>query len=391
MDAEFSDVVERAFNALLEDAERLGPLSREHVIEVASRRELSAEQTADLLRVLTAAEVLALAVVPAASAAGPETSRRQAKVEDLLRARDTMPSKLLDHPVLRAEQEVTLARRIQLGLKARDRLRDGGGDSELRKLAEDGDNARQVLIRHNMRLVREIARGSVHAAGELEFEDLVQEGSIGLNRAAEKFDPERGFKFSTYATWWIRQSISRAIDDTSSTIRIPVHVREQLRAIMRYRSAFEVRNNRPPALEEIAAGMAKDAGTVQAILDFAAPLVRLDAPLGEDEDGGTLISVLLPPGRSVEDQVIDRAVYHAIQRRLEELGGQYDSRFLRIMEGRFGLHGHDEMTLDALGKEFRITRERVRQLEKKIREIIQGDPVLQALSPRYREVVNGAA
>lgn len=393
MDAEFSDVVDRAFNALLEDAERLGPLSREHVVEVASRRGFNADQTASLLRMVTDSELLASAAATTTTAAAPGRggTGRRAQAADLLRTREAMPCRLLDHPVLLAEQEVALGRRIQLGRKAREELRRGVDSSELAELAADGDAARQVLIRHNMRLVREIARGSLHAAGDLEFDDLVQEGSFGLNRAAEKFDPERGYKFSTYATAWIRQFISRAIDDTGTTIRVPVHKREELRAIQRYQRAFEVRNNRLPTLEEIASGVAKDTATVQAIVDIAAPLVRLDAPLGEDEEGATLVSVLLPPGRPVEEEVIDRAVYRAIERRLEELGEQYDPRFLRIMEGRFGLHGHDEMTLEALGKEFGITRERVRQLEKKIQTIIQGDPVLQAFSPRYREVVNAAA
>lgn len=391
MDVGFSDAVERAYNALREDAERLGPLSSGHVVEVANRRELDAEQTASLIRMLTDAEVVAPQVTAAAANTDLAVPGQRVSAEELLRVRDTMPGKLLNHRVLNAEQEVALGRRIQLGLKAGKALLDGGDGPELREFVSDGDNAKQVLIRYNMRLVREVAKSSLHIADELDFEDLIQEGSIGLNRAAAKFDPERGYKFSTYATWWIRQSISRGIDDTGSTVRKPVHVREQIRAILRYRRQFEARNGRLPTLEETAAALAKDAGTIQAALDFAAPLVRLDAPLGDDEDGGTLIAVLVPPGRSVEDEVIDRAVLRAVERRLEELGEQYDRRFVRIMEGRFGLHGHDEMTLEALGKEFGITRERVRQLEKKIRDIIQADEVLQALSPRYKEVADEAA
>lgn len=306
MEVEFSDVVEHSFSALLEDSERLGPLSREHVTDVASRRSLGAEQTAKLIRMLADADVLEPSVPYAAPATVQESDGWQARPEHLLTMREAMPRRLLDHRVLRPEEEVTLARRIQLGLKARESLRQGKEDPELQELVKDGDNARQVLIRHNIRLVREIAKVSLHAADSLEFEDLVQEGTLGLNRAAEKFDPERGFKFSTYATWWVRQFISRAIANTGSAIRLPVHVWDEARAITRYQREFETRNNRPPTLEEMAAGMAKDAGTIQAILDYAAPLVRLDAPLSDDEEGATLVSALVPPVPSVEDQVLDR-------------------------------------------------------------------------------------
>jgi RNA polymerase sigma factor (sigma-70 family) len=391
LSVEFNDQVERAYSVLLEDAERLGPLAREHVVSVASRRDLDAEQTAELLRLLQHAEVLEGTASPGVREAVQAATGQHASWEFLAKPPSEMPGKLLEHPVLRAEQEVALGRRIQLGLKAKEALERGETSAELESLAVDGTAALWMMIRNNIRLVRDFAKRYLRTSGELELEDLIQDGVLGLNRAAERFDPERGYKFSTYATWWIKQFISRAIDDTGSTIRLPVHVRDALRRIIRYRTIFEMRNNRFPALSETAEGVVMDAGTVQAILDFAAPLIRLDAPLGDEDSGDTLITVLLPRGQSVEDEVIDRVMIRAIEQRLEELAVGYDRRFLRIMEGRFGLHGHDEMTLDALGKEFDVSRERIRQLEKKIRDIIAADPVMTSLRRDYREDINGAA
>jgi RNA polymerase sigma factor (sigma-70 family) len=384
--------VERAFNALLEDAERLGPLSNEHVVGVAARRGLGAEQAAELVRLLRRADMLEDAVPPGGlDTAGTDEPGLVRGGDPSCETPGEMPGGLLNHPVMRAEQEVTLGRRIQLGLKAKEALMHGEVSAELQALALDGDIARQTMVRNNVRLAKRNAEGFLHACGDLEFEDLIQDGILGLNRAAEKFDPERGYKFSTYATWWIRQFISRAIDDTGSLVRLPVHVRDELRQIMRYQRHFEMRNHRFPTLLETAEGVAKDSGTVQAILDYATPVIRLDEPLGDELDGDQRISLLLAHGVSVEDEVIDRAVFRAIEQRLEQLAKGYDPRFLRIMEGRFGLHGHDEMTLEALGQEFRVTRERIRQLETKIRKKIRDDPVLLELGRDYRRSVNGAA
>jgi RNA polymerase sigma factor (sigma-70 family) len=390
-----SEQVERCFDVLLEDVERVGPLSRAHVISVADRRELNADETAALLVMLQQAEALEITVRPGVPGSEPESRGDHVSwdsgLNPGLNPGHEMPSKLRDHPILRPEQEVELARQIQMGLKAKEAIGRGEVSDELVSLAEGGDAARRTMITNNVRLACDVAKSFVPLSGDLEFDDLVQEGVRGLNRAAEKFDPDLGYKFSTYATWWIRQAISRAIADTSTTVRLPVHVWEFWRQIFRYRRDFEIRNNRRPTLQEIAEALGKDPATVMAVIDFASPLVRLDAPIGDDEGGDTLSSVLLPATRSIEDEVIDRAMMRAVESRMERLAEEYDWRVLRVMEGRLGLHGHERMTLDALGREFGVTRERVRQIEKKVLTIIQADPILASLAREHGGDIHGAA
>jgi RNA polymerase primary sigma factor len=386
-----NEQLERCFGVLLEDVERVGPLSRVHVISVADRRGLEAEETAALLDMLQQAEALETAVRPGIPGPEPNSEGSHLPWESALNEHHEMPIKLRDHPVMLPEQEVELGRQIQMGLKAKDAISRGEASNELVALAEDGDSARRTMIINNIRLVYSVAKSFIPLSGDLEFEDLAQDGVRGLNRAAEKFDPDLGYKFSTYATWWIRQAIGRSIADTSTTVRLPVHVWESWRQITRYRSDFEIRNNRLPTLREISEALGKDPGTVMAIIDFASPLVRLDAPIG-DEDGDTLSSVLpLPSAPSVEDEVLNRVMLRAIERRLEELAKKYDGRVLRIMEGRLGLHCHELMTLEELGKEFGVTRERVRQIEKRVRTMIQDDPFLINLVRDSRRDFYGAA
>jgi RNA polymerase sigma factor (sigma-70 family) len=386
-----SEQAERSFGVLLEDAERVGPLSRAHVISVAERRGLDADETATLLVLLQQAEALETSVQPTIAGAEPDSGGKYMLWKSGLSPHHEMPGRLRDHPIMRPEQEVELGQQIQMGLKAKDSISRGEAGDELVSLAEGGDAARRTMIVNNVRLVHDVAKGFIALSGDLEFDDLVQEGVRGLNRAAEKFDPALGYKFSTYATWWIRQAISRAIADTSTTVRLPVHVWEFWRQIVRYRRDFEIRNNRLPTLQEIAEALGKDPGTVMAIIDFASPLVRLDAPISEDEGGGTLSSMLLPATPSIEDEVLDKALIQEVEKRMEVLAADYDWRALRVMEGRFGLHGHEQMTLEELGREFGVTRERVRQIEKKVRMMIQADPVLISLAPEHRKDIHGAA
>ncbi|MFG2249101.1 RNA polymerase sigma factor RpoD/SigA [Spirillospora sp. NPDC048823] len=394
-----NELVERAYSALLEDAERVGPLTRTHVVTVASRRGLSAEEAAHLLGLLLEARALeeSAQLTIGSGGAPSELSPSQSGAgsvggESAFEMRYAMPGKLGKHRIMNADQEVALGRRIQIGLQAKEALARGEDSAELRSLANDGDLARHTMVVNNCRLVFDIAKGFIPQSGELELDDLTQEGMRGLNRAAEKFDPNLGYKFSTYATWWIRQSISRAIADTSTSVRLPVHVWEQWRQVVRYRGDFETRNGRLPSLEEIAQALGKDPGTLKAIIEFASPLVHLDTVVSDDPDGSTLGSLVLHKvGPSVEDEVLDTAVFHAIEKRIEEIAKNYDPRFTRILEGRAGLHGHEQMTLEDLGREFKITRERVRQLEKRILTIIREDAIVAALVHDYLEGRNEVA
>ncbi|MFB4269617.1 RNA polymerase sigma factor RpoD/SigA [Nonomuraea sp. GTA35] len=379
---------------LLEDSERIGRISRSHAVSVAGRRGLSPEDTVRLLDSLAKQGVLE---------GGEETPRYSSLVGTKFSAyvpkrrshqlNSEIPIRMGAHRILNAEEEVELARSIQMGIRAKEAREKGEATDQLDELIADGDRARQYLIASNIRLAISIARGFLSSAGDLEFDDLIQEGIFGLDRAAEKFDPQLGYKFSTYATWWVKQTISRAICNQSTAIRLPVHVWEQVNEIRRYARGFEVRNGRAPSVVEIAGALGKSAGTVKAILDYAAPVVHLDAPLGAEGEESTPLGelVLHSLTDSVEDKVMETEMLNAIHERIKFIASGYDRRFLRILEGRCGFNGHEEMTLEQLGQEFGITRERVRQLEKKVKERIQSDAILVQLARDFKEGLHGAA
>ncbi|RSN03129.1 RNA polymerase subunit sigma [Nonomuraea sp. WAC 01424] len=384
----------RCLEVLIEDSERMGRISRSHAVSVAGRRGLSPEDTARLIDALAKQDVLeggegaprfSTLVGTKSSAYGPRRRSLQLNSE--------IPARMGAHRILNAEDEVELARCIQMGMRAREAREVGESTDRLEELIADGDRARQYLIASNVRLAISIARSFLPSAGDLELDDLIQEGIFGLDRAAEKFDPQLGYKFSTYATWWVKQTISRAICNQSTAIRLPVHVWEQVNEIRRYVRGFEVRNGTAPTVLEIAGALGKSAGTIKAIMDYAAPVVHLDAPLSTE--GGELTSlgelVLHSLTDSVEDKVMEIEMRNAIHERIEFIASGYDRRFLRILEGRCGFNGHEEMTLEQLGQEFGISRERVRQLEKKVKERIRSDAILVQLARDFKEGLHGAA
>jgi len=360
----------RCLEVLVDDAERAGKIGWSDVVRVATARGL-ADEVADLLAALIDLDV-DVHDVPS----GTKLSARRADAVP-----GTLPEFMRSHRILTSEQEIALGRRIQAGVGTASRCsteRRSPRANEQMVIA-DGDRARNDLIVANVRLVVSMVRRYVHRSGDLEFDDLVQEGTRGLYRAAIKYDPEKGYKFSTYATWWIRQYVERAIDDTGTTIRVPVHLWTEIRRIQHYARDFEARNGRSATLEELAADVEQDPGRVQAMLDAAAPVARLDAPVGaEDGASATLADYVLSdrePGP--EDDVIERQVARDLLRRLKVV---LDPRSLRIVEGRFGLDGGEERTLDHLGAELGITRERVRQIEKKIFEVLRSDKEVRALA-----------
>ncbi|MEU3310477.1 RNA polymerase sigma factor RpoD [Nocardiopsis sp. NPDC006832] len=263
-------------------------------------------------------------------------------------------------PLLTARDEVDLAKAIEAGLYAgrRDPEEDFCTAEELAELIEEGRRAKRRLIESNLRLVVSIAKR--YMGRGLMFLDLIQEGNLGLIRAVEKFDYGKGFKFSTYATWWIRQAITRAIADQARTIRIPVHMVETINKIIRVQHRLHQQLGREPSLAEISAAAGFGGERVLEIQRIAREPVSLQAPIGEEEsDFGDFIEdsdAVIP---------VEAAAFSLLQERLRVILGDLSERERRIIRLRFGLVDGRPRTLEQVGREFGVTRERIRQIEAK--------------------------
>ncbi|WSB55493.1 sigma-70 family RNA polymerase sigma factor [Streptomyces cellulosae] len=383
------DVIEACVEALLEDSERLGRLERAHVVQVASRRGIDPQRLGRVLAVLREHGVLSEEPQNNALASGGAEADAKPTAFSGREQSDAYPGRLGRHRILAAEEEVALGRRIQMGLRAEESLRteesaaDCEASGDVAELIRDGEEARKTLVRHNVRLAIDIARRYLPSAGDLELDDLIQEGVLGLNRAAEKFDPTMGYKFSTYASWWVRQSVTRAIANTGSVVRLPVHVRDDLRRVEQYARRFEERNGRSATVVELAEGLGEKPESIRALLDYSAPVIHLDIPV--DEEGGATLGdlVLASKAERPEDEIIRRLLKDQILGTIGAMLTDADPRLARLLEGRFGLDGEDPMTLEALGKEFGCTRERVRQLEKKLLERLRDNCRLKRLTLEF--------
>jgi RNA polymerase primary sigma factor len=273
--------------------------------------------------------------------------------------------------LLTGPQEVSLAQRIEAGLEAAARvaeLEDHFGDpamipedrlTPLEAIVADGLHAKRDLIEANLRLVVSIAKRYL-GRGML-FLDLIQEGNLGLIRAVEKFDYTKGFKFSTYATWWIRQAITRAIADQARTIRIPVHMVETINKVLRVQRQMLQELGREPTVEELAAKVGLTPARVREIQRLALEPVSLETPVGEEDEShlGDFIEdqQAVAPAEAAARALLNEAVGEA----LEEL----TDRERKIVRLRFGLEDGQARTLEEVGKEFGVTRERIRQIESK--------------------------
>lgn len=280
-------------------------------------------------------------------------------------------------PLLSAEEEIELAQKMEAGAVAHEKImilrgrRDKEGTSQEEKdeinqeinqliLEQDlGEDAKKRLAEANLRLVVSIAKRYV-GRGML-FLDLIQEGNLGLIKAVEKFDFRKGFKFSTYATWWIRQAITRAIADQARTIRIPVHMVETINKLIRVSRQLLQELGREPSPEEISAQMNMPVERVREILKISQEPVSLETPIGEEEDSHL--------GDFIQDDNVpvpaDAAAFTLLKEQLGEVLGTLTDREQKVLTLRFGLQDGRARTLEEVGKEFNVTRERIRQIEAK--------------------------
>jgi len=336
-----STTLELVVPAFLEDAEEHGSIEENALEAFAHEHDLDEEELAELRAQLEARAVEI--VVPA-----PEepVEQQSARVEA---PAPTDALSLFMHragrfPLLTAAEEVALAKRVERGDAA----------------------AKERMINSNLRLVISIAKR--YQRKDLPLLDLVQEGVIGLNRAVEKFDWRRGYKFSTYATWWIRQSCQRAISNQSATIRIPTHVNERRVKLARESNRLETKLGRKPTREELAEATELSLLHVDEALDAVEANVSLNRPIGSEEDGELADLFHDPAADSPEEEAVDSLRRSEVRRAIASL----PERERRIIELRFGVGG-EPVALEAIGKELGITRERVRQLEREALEKLEGE------------------
>ncbi len=265
-------------------------------------------------------------------------------------------------PLLTAEEEVELARRMEMGREAKEKLARGDYASEeeraeLEAIVRRGEEARAHLIKANSRLVISIAKRYIGQG--VPFLDLIQEGNLGLMRAVDKFDYKRGYKFSTYATWWIRQAITRAIADQGRTIRVPVHMSDRIRRLYGISRELEQKLGREPTPKELAEALGISPQKVRWMLRISRRPLSLEKPVGEDGDSEL--------GAFIEDEdapaPTDVASHQLLRQELERALATIDPREARILRLRFGLIDGRAHTLEELGQKFGLTRERIRQIE----------------------------
>ena len=348
--------------ALITEAKKTGKVSSKTLVETLDAVDATQEQTEQFYDVLEQAGVEidvsdVLDLIGTAEMDNPTLSEMQAIEEEGIEQElenqpdltDDMENAKLDDPVRMYLKEIG---RIKL-------LSPEEEQDVAKRMAEGDESARQRMSEANLRLVVSIAKRYVGRG--MQLLDLIQEGNLGLMKAVEKFDYTKGYKFSTYATWWIRQSITRAIADQARTIRIPVHMVETINRVLRTSHAMVQKLGREPTTKEIADELHIEESKVEEVLKIAQEPVSLETPIGEEEDSHL--------GDFIQDdeasQPSEEATYTLLREQLEEVLSTLTPREEQVLRMRFGLTDGKPHTLEEVGREFDVTRERIRQIESK--------------------------